>query len=153
MALTRRELCILMPALMAAGAAVGEPVEHGAGAQTLPSKIYDYSRLPKEVAKGHNYIPIFSGKTYSGMPIEMHESEIAPGHIVHELYRHPGDELFLVREGLLEVEFNGKRSQVGPGSVAYIASNTEYAIRNTSKGWTRYFVILLGPHHPLIDRK
>lgn len=34
----------------------------------------------------------------------MHESGVAPGGVVHEIYSHPGDELFLVREGTLEVE-------------------------------------------------
>jgi len=75
----------------------------------------------------------------------MHESGVAPGGVVHEMYRHPGDELFLVREGTLEVEMEGKRSQVGPGGVAYVAANTRYAIRNTSNEWTCYFVFLFGP--------
>jgi mannose-6-phosphate isomerase-like protein (cupin superfamily) len=146
MAFTRRELCVLLPALMAT--ATGYSAEkHENNNETLPSTIYDFKHLPVKGDKHHSFFPIFEGNASSGMHVEMHETALAPGAVVHEMIKHPGDELFLVREGTLEVEFNGKRSQVGPGSVAYVASNTEYAIRNTSKEWTRYFVFLLGLAH------
>ncbi len=151
MALTRRELCVLIPALMATTTVYSAENQHNDD-RVLPSAIYDLKHLPVEGDKDHEYIPVFQGNTYAGMPIELHETVLAPGGMIHGMYSHPGDELFLVREGVLEVEFNGKRSEVGPGSVAYIASNTEYAIRNTTQQWTRYFVFLFGPSHPPIHR-
>lgn len=151
--LTRREICVLLPALMATAAAPLEAAEnHDNDGQALPSAIYDLKNLPVEGDKNHQYIPVFQGKTYAGMPVELHETVLAPGGLIHEMYSHVGDELFLVREGILEVEFNGKRSEVGPGSVAYVASNTRYAVRNTSKEWARYFVFLFGPPHVPIKR-
>jgi mannose-6-phosphate isomerase-like protein (cupin superfamily) len=152
MAITRRELCVLMPALMATATSFSaEKPENNNAA--LPSAIYDLKNLQVEGDKDHRYIPVFQGNTYAGMHVELHETELAAGGLVHGLYSHPGDELFLVREGTLEVEFNGKRSQVGPGSVAYVASNTVYAIRNTSNQSARYFVFLFGPAHVPIDWK
>lgn len=153
MPLTRREMCVLLPTLLATVAATGQTADSPENSkQALPSEIYDLQKLPVYKKPRHNYMPVFQGKTSDGMPIELHESALAPGGVVHEMYSHPGDELFLVREGILEVEFNGKCSEVGPGSVAYVASNTEYAIRNTSKQWTRYFVFLLGTSHPPIHK-
>ncbi len=153
MALTRREICILLPALMAA-AVPGEAAEHrSADVPALPSAIYDLEKLPVDGDKDHQYIPMFQGNTYAGMHVELHETALAPGGLVHGMIRHVGDELFLVREGILEVEFDGKRAEVGPGSVAYVASNTTYAIRNTSKQWARYFVFLFGPSHVPVDWK
>jgi mannose-6-phosphate isomerase-like protein (cupin superfamily) len=152
MAITRRELCVLMPALMATATSFSAEKPENNNA-TLPSAIYDLENLQVEGDKDHRYIPVFQGNTYAGMHVELHETELAPGGLVHGLYSHPGDELFLVREGMLEVEFNGKRSQVGPGSVAYVASNTVYAIRNTSNQSARYFVFLFGPAHVPIDWK
>ncbi len=150
MALTRRDICILLPALMAT--ATGHAAEDStSNDQALPSAIYDFKDLKVEKSKGRDYIPVFEGTTSNGQHLSMHESGVAPGGVVHEMYSHPGDELFLVREGMLEVEMEGKRSQVGPGGVAYVASNTRYAVRNTGKEWTRYFVFLFGPSHPHIQ--
>ena len=144
MALTRRELCMLMPALMSTASGYSAN-KAGSSNELLQSAIYDRSTLPENGDKSRVFIPVFEGKTSSGMHVELHETELAPGAVVHGMIRHPGDELFLVREGVLEVEFNGKRSEIGPGSVGYVASNTEYAIRNTSKDWTRYFVFFFSP--------
>ena len=152
MALTRRKICVLLPALMATATTYSAETEKE-NIQALPSAVYDLKHLPVEGDKNHQYIPVFQGNTYAGMHVELHETTLAPGGVIHDMYRHAGDELFLVREGILEVEFNGKRSEVGPGSVAYVASNTEYAIRNTSQQWARYFVFLFGPSHVPIDWK
>ncbi len=152
MTMTRRDICILLPALLATTtsfAAEGDADKK----DVLKSAIYEYKDLKVEKSKGREYIPVFEGTASNGQHMTMHESGVAPGGVVHEMYRHPGDEMFLVREGMLEVEMEGKRSQVGPGGVAYIASNTPYAIRNTSHEWTRYFVFLFGPSHPHIHWK
>ncbi|MGC1869996.1 MAG: cupin domain-containing protein [Acidobacteriaceae bacterium] len=152
MALTRRDMCILLPALMAT--ATSHAAEGPSSTdQHLPSAIYNLKDLKVEKSEGREYIPVFEGNASSGQHMTMHESGVAPGGVVHEMYSHPGDELFLVREGMLEVEMEGKRSQVGPGGVAYVASNTPYAVRNTGKEWTRYFVFLFGPSHPPIHWK
>ena len=151
MALTRRDICILLPALMATAA--GDAAEVVASNdQALKSAIYHFKELKVDkTRKDHDYIPVFEGTTSNGQHMTLHESGLGPGALVHGAYSHPGDEMFLVREGTLEVEIEGKRSELGPGSVAYIASNTKYAIRNTSKEWTRYFVFLFGPSHPHIQ--
>lgn len=155
MALTRREICTLLPALMAMAAVPGEAAEtHPAIGKTLSSSIYNYKDLVAGGDKDQKFLRIFAGKTSSGMFVSLHETELAPDTVVHgSLTNHAGDELFMVREGTLEVELEGKRSQVGPGSVAYVAANTEYAIRNTGKNWTRYFVLFFGSSKEPENRK
>ncbi len=143
MSLTRREICVLLPALMAT--ATGYSAEnHKENNQVLESAIYDFKNLPVHKSSGDNYIPVLEGNTHAGVHIELHETSLAPGAVAHPPHHHPGEEIFMVREGVLEVEIEGKRSQVTPGSVAYIGSNAEHALRNTSKQWARYFVFLLG---------
>jgi quercetin dioxygenase-like cupin family protein len=141
MAFTRRELCALFPVLVATstGYAADKAEPNG---EALPSAIYNSKKLSAKGDKDHVYMPMFEGHTSSGLPVELHVTELAPGGVVHGIRSHPGDELFLVREGVLEVEFGGTRYEVGAGSVAYVASNTPYAVRNTSKEWARYFVFL-----------
>jgi mannose-6-phosphate isomerase-like protein (cupin superfamily) len=154
MSITRREICILLPALMAvAGGSVEASKGHDSNGHALPSAIYDLKNLPADGDEAHSFIPVFKGNTYAGMHVDLHETVLAPGATVHGLYSHHGDELFLVREGLLEVEFHGKRSQVGPGSVAYVASDTVYAVRNTSSQPAKYFVFLFGPTGVPVDWK
>ncbi len=143
MSLTRRELCVLLPALMAA--APGYSAEDRTGTdQVLKSAIYDFNKLKVYKSSGDNYIPVFEGETHTGVHITLHETDLAPGAVAHPPHHHSGEEIFMVREGTLEVEIEGKRSQVSPGSVAYIASNAEHALRNSTKNWTRYFVFLIG---------
>lgn len=155
MAPTRREICALLPALLAMAAVPGEAAEaHPVSSKMLTSSIYNYKDLTAEGDKEHEYLRIFAGKTSSGMFVSLHETELAPDTVVHGLLtNHAGDELFMVREGALEVEIDGKRSQVGPGSVAYVAANTEYAIRNTGKDWARYFVLFFGSSKAPENRK
>ncbi|MEO6829095.1 MAG: cupin domain-containing protein [Acidobacteriaceae bacterium] len=149
MALTRREICALLPAFAAIAVLPSEAAEKGtSGQMTLPSKIYDADHMPVKNKKDQQRTPLFKGVTYSGMPLSLHNTALAPGGVVHGISSHLGDELFLVREGVLEVEFNGKRWEVSPGSVAYVASETPYAIRNTGTEWARYFVLFFGPSHP-----
>jgi quercetin dioxygenase-like cupin family protein len=152
MALTRRDMCILLPALMAAGTSLSAESDASNNA-TLKSAIYNLKDLKPETSEGHAYIPVFEGTTSNGQHMTLHESFLGPGGTVHGAYSHPGDEMFLVREGTLEVEMEGKHSQVAAGGIAYVASNTVYSIRNSSKEWTRYFVFLFGPSHPHIQYK
>ncbi|MGB7191228.1 MAG: cupin domain-containing protein [Acidobacteriaceae bacterium] len=152
MALTRREICALIPAFAAMAIVPGEAAEHDTGRPALPSKIYDPRQIPVDGDKNRQYTPLFEGDTYSGMAVSLHDTALAPGSVVHGRISHLGDELFLVREGVLEVEFNGKRWDVGPGSAAYVASKTLYAVRNAGTQWTRYFVLLFGPSHSPIHQ-
>jgi mannose-6-phosphate isomerase-like protein (cupin superfamily) len=74
----------------------------------------------------------------------MHETDLAPGAMPHPAHHHAHEEVFLVREGTLEVTITGRASRLGPGSVAYVASNEEHGIRNPETTHTQYFVIALG---------
>jgi mannose-6-phosphate isomerase-like protein (cupin superfamily) len=62
----------------------------------------------------------------------------------HPAHHHAHEEVFLVREGTLEVTITGRASRLGPGSLAYVASNEEHGIRNPETTHAQYFVIALG---------
>lgn len=60
MALTRRDMCILLPALMAT--ATSHAAERNAGkSETLKSAIYNLQDLKVEKRKGRDYISVFEG--------------------------------------------------------------------------------------------
>ena len=133
---SRRELCFWIPALMASrGLAAEVPI---------PSKLLRFEDLPVETSNGNSLRRIVEGKTHTGYSIEMHETDLAPGSMPHPAHHHAHEEVFLVREGTLEVTIGGRAARLGPGSVAYVASNQEHGIKNAGTTHAQYFVIALG---------
>jgi mannose-6-phosphate isomerase-like protein (cupin superfamily) len=117
----------------------------GLGAEApIPSKIVRFEDLPVQSGDGYALRRILEGKTHSGYGVEMHETDLAPVAMPHPAHHHAHEEVFLVREGTLEVTITGRASRLGPGSVAYVASNEEHGIRNPGSTHTQYFVIALG---------
>ena len=133
---SRREVYFWIPALMAS---------HGLAAEApIPSKIVRFEDLPVQSGDGRTLRRILEGKTHSGYGIEMHETDLAPGAMPHPAHHHAHEEVFLVREGTLEVTITGRASRLSPGSVAYVASNEEHGIRNPGPTHAQYFAIALG---------
>jgi mannose-6-phosphate isomerase-like protein (cupin superfamily) len=134
---SRRELCMMLPALLALPA---QTPAQGA----LPSRVYAFDSLPKQPDGPNEYRPVFDGLTHNGYKIQLHETDLAPGSSPHPPHHHTYEEIFLVREGSLVVTINGRESKLGPGAVAYISSNQEHGIQNVGSGHARYFVFELG---------
>jgi quercetin dioxygenase-like cupin family protein len=76
--------------------------------------------------------------------VEIHETELGPGMMPHAAHRHDSEEMLLIREGTLEVTISGKSTRLGPGSVAFVASNEEHGWKNVGDTRARYFVLALG---------
>jgi mannose-6-phosphate isomerase-like protein (cupin superfamily) len=134
---SRRELCVLLPALLAARA-------QAANGQVLPSKVYNFEKLPAKASDGNTFRAILQGVTHEGYHLELHETDLAAGSMPHPPHHHAHEEIFLIREGTLAVTINGEASNFGAGSVAYIASNQEHGIRNVGNTHAQYFVLELG---------
>lgn len=138
MGFSRRELCMLLPAIFAAIPAVS------AANAVLPAKAYPFGDLQARGQGGNKFWPVLEGETHSGFHIELHETQLAPGSRPHPPHHHVHEEIFLVREGALAVTIAGKSTRIGPGGVAYISSNVEHGIVNVGNSDARYFVIALG---------
>jgi quercetin dioxygenase-like cupin family protein len=137
---SRRDLGLLLSALTVTTAAT----EAKAMSAALPSKTYQYDDLPVSVNGPNRGRAILKGETHVGFPIELHETELAPGEWPHPPHHHAHEEMVLVREGTLEVTISGRSANLGPGSVAYVASNEEHGWHNVGTGHARYFVFALG---------
>ena len=87
---------------------------------------------------------ILKGETHSGFPIEIHETELAPGLAPHPPHHHVHEEMILIHEGTLEVTISGQSVRLGPGSTAYVASNEEHGWRNVGTDRARYWVFAMG---------
>jgi mannose-6-phosphate isomerase-like protein (cupin superfamily) len=133
---SRRELCLMLPAVLAFKGQSSRAV--------LPSKAYPFDALPARASGGNQFRPVLDGTTHDGFHIELHETDLAPGGMPHPPHHHVHEEIFLMREGTLLVTINGRDSTIGPGSVAYVASGEEHGVRNTGSTHARYFVLELG---------
>jgi quercetin dioxygenase-like cupin family protein len=136
MNISRRDLTFLLPALAAASAAAQAPA--------LPSKVFSYAGLPVRTNGANKQRAVFDGPTHTGFIVEMHETELPPGQMPHAAHHHVHEELFILREGTVEVTIKDQTTRLEPGSVAYVASNEEHGWRNVGTTPARYYVIALG---------
>jgi len=133
---SRRELSLLLPALAAAQSS-GRPTP-------LPSQALRYQDLTPTKNGALASRQMLKGDTHTGFQIDLHESELAAGQAPHEPHRHVHEEMLLMREGEVELTLNGKTTRLGPGSVAFFASNDLHGWRNPGTAAAHYFVLALG---------
>jgi mannose-6-phosphate isomerase-like protein (cupin superfamily) len=142
MPITRREICRLLPALLPIAvelptfAAQGEP---------LPSATFEFGKLPVE-ERGHAEIrSIMKGKLVTGESVEVHESTLPPNGFPHAPHHHAHSEMWLIREGTLQLTINGTLHVLGPGGLGFVRSNEEHGIRNVGTTTANYYVVAIGP--------
>lgn len=133
---SRRDLSFLLPALMAS---VGK-----AQNSSLASTTYKYEDLRVRTNGPNRSRTYFNGETHTGVKLELHETELPSGGAPHPPHHHVHEEMILIREGTMEVTISGRKSTLGPGGVAYVASNEEHGWRNAGTTPARYFVLAVG---------
>jgi hypothetical protein len=69
---SRRELCLVLPALLISKA-------QGSGAMPLRSKMYPFESLPPHASGPNEFRPVFEERTHDGFPVALHETNLAPG--------------------------------------------------------------------------
>lgn len=137
---TRRDLRFLLPALAAANARA----QTAAPAAKLPSAALPFADLPVKANGDNKSRAIMNGLTHSGFAIEVHETDLAGGAAPHPPHHHVHEEMVIMIEGTIDFTVNGKTTRLGPGSVAYAASDEEHGQRNVGDGIARYVVVALG---------
>jgi mannose-6-phosphate isomerase-like protein (cupin superfamily) len=144
MTMTRREICLLLPAamlpLVSAEAGVGE--QDG----SLPSASFPFETLAAKTSpSGAQVRAIMKGKLATGESVETHATTLPPGAMPHAPHHHPHSEMWLVREGTVELTINGTSYRIGPGGVGFVRSNEEHGIKNVGTTPANYFVVAIGP--------
>jgi mannose-6-phosphate isomerase-like protein (cupin superfamily) len=143
MFLNRRELCLLLP-----GGALS--LFHGADVlvadeKPLPSATFQFEKLPVQASNGAEIRPILKGKLETGESLEVHETTLQPGGAPHPPHRHEHSEMWLIREGTVELTIDGASSRIGPGGLGFVCSNEEHGIKNVGSTPATYFVVAMGP--------
>jgi mannose-6-phosphate isomerase-like protein (cupin superfamily) len=130
---SRRELSFLLPALAAA--------QTPAQKKVLPSHAYRFDDLPAHKSGPGTMRQVLRGTTHTGCPIDLHETELPAGASPHPPHHHVWEEMMMIRDGLVEITIEGQSTRLGPGGVAYVASNQVHGLHNVGSGPARYFVL------------
>jgi mannose-6-phosphate isomerase-like protein (cupin superfamily) len=143
MSLTRRDLCSMFPAVLLPAFL---PLEASAEQDSaMPSAMYPFEKLPVKTTGKAQYREALKGKLATGESLEVHETTLPPGAAPHPPHRHVHSEMWLIREGTVELNVNGAISYLGPGSVGFVRSNDLHGIKNTGTTAATYFVVEIGP--------
>jgi mannose-6-phosphate isomerase-like protein (cupin superfamily) len=153
MSMTRRDVLQTLPvasaSLLAAFSALAAAEDASAQAKELPmlpSKAWTFEELKVEKSpNGAEFRPILMGKLANGEVLEVHETMLPPGGMPHPAHHHVHSEMWLVREGTVEFNVMGKKKNIGPGGLAFVASNEEHGVTNVGKTPAKYFVVAVGP--------
>jgi mannose-6-phosphate isomerase-like protein (cupin superfamily) len=149
MSLNRRQLCLSLPGLLPLAASV----QAFAQSNSLPSGAFQFDKLPLHISNNNAQIRnIMRGKLATGEGIEVHETTLPPGGApTATTHHHLHSEMWLIREGTIELTVNGKTYQLTAGSMGFARSNEEHGIRNSGTVPAVYFLVAVGPGAELQD--
>ena len=143
MPVTRRELCSMLPAVLIPAIVPSEA--SAAQDESMPSAVYPFDKLPVRTPNGAQIRDVLKGKLATGESLEVHETTLPPGGMPHPAHHHVHSEMWLIREGTVELTINGTSHRFGPGSVGFVHSNDEHGIKNVGTTPATYFVVAVGP--------
>jgi len=139
---TRREMVFLVSGLVSRAVALEALPSQD---NPLPSNTYLFSELPMKIVNGAEIRPVLKGKLATAESLEVHETTLPPGGMPHAAHRHVHSEMWLIREGTIQLTINGTSHVMGPGSVGLVHSNDEHGIKNIGTAPATYFVVAVGP--------
>jgi mannose-6-phosphate isomerase-like protein (cupin superfamily) len=129
---------VLIPAIL-------RPGESKAQEDAMPSATYPFEKLPLRTPNNAQIRDVLKGKLATGESLEVHETTLPPGGAPHPPHHHVHSEMWLIREGTVELTISGTSYRLGPGSVGFVHSNDEHGIKNVGTTPATYFVVAVGP--------
>jgi mannose-6-phosphate isomerase-like protein (cupin superfamily) len=137
-------MCLLIPsALLPSLVTIAKPQSEPSG--DLPSAMFPYDKLPLHTSKTAAIRAVLKGKLATRESVEVHETTLPPGAAPHPPHHHPHSEMWLIREGTVDITVNNTTTRLGPGSIGFVRSNDEHGIKNVGLTPATYFVVAVGP--------
>jgi mannose-6-phosphate isomerase-like protein (cupin superfamily) len=145
--ITRRELCVGLSAVVAAGGVVkaetsGAPEAAGVLSE---ARVYTLDEMPvRKMANGGESRDVLRGTLTTGETVNVHVSQQPAGTKPNAPHTIQHTEVIVVIEGTLAFEHDGKSEKVGPGGVILVAFGTLHTVRNVGEGTAKYCVVQMG---------
>lgn len=154
--MNRRRFAALLPAV-AAGLPALADVRPGSEPKADPSTegpaietgVYP-GKTPPENFQGHFGHSYMRGILPTGIGCEVHVTYLQPGAPHEPEEKHTHSEIWLVREGKVELRLNGESHMLGPGDVGIAVAGTMHWVGNAGDTVASYFVMEVGTgaiHH------
>jgi quercetin dioxygenase-like cupin family protein len=109
--------------------------------QKLTSNVYELGQLPVNPNKLGVRRPVFDGPTATLDNLECHVTTLNKGERSGDPRLHRQEEIIIVKEGTVEVNYDHEKRTAGPGAIIYFASNATTFLRNVGDGPATYYVI------------
>ena len=107
----------------------------------LPSSVFDCDSLPATPTKTGSHREVVDSRTLTFLRLESHVTALNAGESTPPDNHDPGDELFVVKTGVIEAKVNGVSCRMKAGSCFYIAPNDGRSFKNIGASTASYLVI------------
>jgi len=135
---TNKSALLVLVALCAAAATTALAQSN---ATAMSSSAFDWNKTAERPTQAGSTRKFFQAPTGLLEELECHVTTLNPGQKPHPPHQHPEEELFIIKEGTVEVLIGDERKQVGAGSVVFAAANQPHGIRNVGATAATYHVI------------
>lgn len=141
----RRTFATLLPSILAAAAALPEQAD-AATLTKLESGAYKpgpetHGSIPKRASRRYALGMLTAGN----IRLEVHETTQEVGAPHEPIESHLHSEIWLVREGTVELTVNGKAQRLQAGDMGLCVAGDKHYIQNVGDTPATYFVVTLGP--------
>jgi len=110
-------------------------------APKLKSDLHDWDKLTVTPTPRGVKRDVFDGPTTTLDLMHCHITTLNPGEKSGEPRKHLQEEVIVVKEGLVEANWDGQSKTGGPGSVIFFAAGATTFLRNAGKTPATYIVI------------
>ena len=107
----------------------------------MDSLVIDWSKLKFAPTKNGARVQVFDAPTATLDRFHCHITTLNPGQNTGELHRHPQEELVIIKEGTVEVNIDGRKQTVGPGSMFFFSANENENMTNVGTTPATYYVL------------
>ena len=118
-----------------------QPPAPGPSSDPLQSKVIDWNALVPTPTRTGQRRDVFDAPTATLDRLHGHITTLNPGENTGPLHRHPQEELVIIKEGTVEVNIDGRKKVVGPGSIVYFAVNENENMTNVGSTPATYTVL------------
>jgi (S)-ureidoglycine aminohydrolase len=103
------------------------------------SFMVDWNEVEKKTTDKGFLRQFFNRPTAMAAKFEMHVTTLKAGLSSHAPHTHAEEEIILVLRGNAEMEVDGKRHAIAPGTLTYVATKVPHALHNTGTTEAEYF--------------
>jgi mannose-6-phosphate isomerase-like protein (cupin superfamily) len=141
--MNRRNFTALLPALAAGLPALAQAQSSAPVEKPVETGVYPGFAPPEQFSgrAGHSF---FHGMLPTEIGCEAHVSYLAVGAQHEPEEKHTHSEIWLVREGKVELRLNGESHMLAVGDVGIAVAGTMHWVRNAGDTVASYFVLEVG---------